>query len=390
MGVRVRQKVKGKGEPWWVFIAHNRKRTSRMIGDRGAAEEVASKIRAKLELGEFDWEEEKKEEKPVPTFKQYADSWLTTIAPATCKESTVQSYDTLLRIHVLPEFGTLTLKEINRGKIKDFIASKINAGYSASSVAHMKNAISNVLSKAVDAEVIAANPSLRIGKIAKKSNGNNDGNENEMIDPLTREETVTLLSTALTHFKNDYPIVLLLLRTGLRIGEAFALRWDDMDFNGRFIHVQRGLSRMKIQTPKSGKTRRVDMSPQLAEVLKAYKTECKKKGMALGLGNAPEYVFTNGKGGFIDGNNWRRRIFNKILDKAGLRKIRIHDLRHTYATLRIQKGDNIADVSKQLGHYSVTLTMDVYYYWLPGNKKSEVDALDDVIKEQKAAPNEEG
>ena len=99
MGVRVRQKVKGKGEPWWVFIAHNRKRTSRMIGDRGAAEEVASKIRAKLELGEFDFEPEKREPK-VPMFREYADSWLTTIAPATCKESTVQSYDTLLRIHV--------------------------------------------------------------------------------------------------------------------------------------------------------------------------------------------------------------------------------------------------------------------------------------------------
>ena len=77
-----------------------------------------------------------------------------------------------------------------------------------------------------------------------------------------------------------------------------------------------------------------------------------------------------------------------MLKKAKLRQIRIHDARHTYATLRISKGDNIADVSKQLGHYSVRLTMDVYYHWLPGNKKSEVDALDDVIEEQKAAVNE--
>jgi len=83
-------------------------------------------------------------------------------------------------------------------------------------------------------------------------------------------------------------------------------------------------------------------------------------------------------GSFIDVNNWRRRVFNKALDKAGLRKIRIHDLRHTYATLRLAKGDNIGDVSNQLGHHSPKLTWDIYYHWMPGKKKAEVDALDDV------------
>ena len=388
MGVTVRQKVKGKGQPWWVFVVHNGNRTSRRVGIKDAAVEVATKIQARLQLGQFNFEEEKKEEKPEPTFKEYANSWIKINAPAQCKEATVTSYDDLLRIHVLPEFGALKLKEITRGRIKDFIASKINDGYSASSATHMRNLISNVLNKAVDDEVIHANPSLRLGKIVQKPNGEGEGNESDKVDPLTREETTTLLSVALTHFKNDYPLILLLFRTGLRIGEAMALKWGDIDFNGRFIHVQRGLSRMKIQTPKSGKTRRVDMSPQLAEALTVHKTKCKGKGLALGLGDVPEYVFTDRKGGFIDLSNWRRRIFNKVLEKAKLRKIRIHDGRHTYATLRISKGDNIADVSKQLGHYSVRLTMDVYYHWLPGGKKSEVDALDDIIEEQKEAVNE--
>ena len=73
----------------------------------------------------------------------------------------------------------------------------------------------------------------------------------------------------------------------------------------------------------------------------------------MGLGALPEYIFTNSHGGLIDKDNWRRRVFAKALQKAGLRKVRIHDLRHTYATLRISKGDNIADVSNQLGHHSV-------------------------------------
>jgi len=97
----------------------------------------------------------------------------------------------------------------------------------------------------------------------------------------------------------------------------------------------------------------------------------------LGLGEEPEFVFTNTNGEFIDVNNWRRRTFNKALEKAKLRKIRIHDLRHTYATLRIGKGDNIDDVSKQVGHFSTKFTLDVYNHWMPGKKKAEVDALDD-------------
>jgi integrase len=77
-------------------------------------------------------------------------------------------------------------------------------------------------------------------------------------------------------------------------------------------------------------------------------------------------------------NNWRNRVFNKTLKKAGMRRIRIHDIRHSYATIRIQAGHNIADVSNQLGHHSIKFTMDVYYHWIPGKQKSEVDSLDNL------------
>jgi integrase len=101
MGVRVRQKVKGKGKPWWVFISHNGQRTSKKVGDKKAAGKVASKIRAKIQLGEFGFEEEK----PAPTFKEVADSWIKTTVPATCKKSTLRDYQDLLTNHVLPVFG---------------------------------------------------------------------------------------------------------------------------------------------------------------------------------------------------------------------------------------------------------------------------------------------
>jgi integrase len=369
MGVIVRQKVKGRGKPWWVFIAHKGQRASKLVGDKDAAEEVASTIRAQIQLGTYSFEEEK----PIPTFKEYADSWIKTTIPATCKPSTTRDYQDILRIHVLPVFGDMKISEITRGKVKDFLLEKVNQGYAGSTVTHMKNAISGILNKAVDDEVIPANPAHRIGRIIKAKDYKED------MDPLSQDELRKLLDAIQKDedLKAHYALFLLLARTGMRIGEALGLRWGDIDFNGRFIHVQRGLSRGSVELPKNGKTRRVDMSQQLTEALKVHLTESKKRGIALGLGDVPGYVFTNEKGGLLDKDNWRRRVFLKAVKKAGLREIRIHDLRHTYATLRISKGDNIQDVSNQLGHHSVKLTLDVYSHWIPGKQKAEVDALDD-------------
>jgi len=111
------------------------------------------------------------------------------------------------------------------------------------------------------------------------------------------------------------------------------------------------------------------------------------RNMHQGLGDLPEFVFLNEIGNLIDAAKLRTRVFNKALGKAELREIRIHDLRHTYATLRIQAGHNIADVSKQLGHHSVKFTMDVYYHWIPGAKKSEVDELDNLGDEKPTHPS---
>jgi len=395
MGVVVRQKEKGKGKPWWVFIAHNGKRTSRKVGDKRAAEKVASEIRAKLKLGQFNLEE--KRERPIPLFKHCAHAWIEITVPATCKESTVSDYQAILDNHVNPFFEDLKISEITEGKIKELIFSKVNAGKAGSTVSHIKNVVSGVLNQAVDDELIPTNPALNLGtKFMKKINdavesrkaSNGDEGKGEP-DPLTQKELKLLLNKVEIHYSEYYSLFLLLARTGIRIGEALGLQWGDIDFNSRFINLKRSLSRGKITTLKGKRGRRVDMSLQLAEALKGHKVKSKEKGMKLGLGDHPQYLFTNRLGGFVDVNNWRRRVFVKALEKAKLRHIRIHDLRHTYATLRITKGDNIADVSNQLGHFSETFTMKIYYHWMPGKKKAEVDELNDQEFRDKNEANDE-
>lgn len=127
------------------------------------------------------------------------------------------------------------------------------------------------------------------------------------------------------------------------------------------------------------------MSSGLGRVLKKHLVERKKETLKKGWKQEPEWLFYNENGGPIDLDNLRKRVFYKCLEKAGLRRIRIHDLRHTYATLRVAKGDNIKDVSEQLGHSDIQITCNTYAKWMPGSSKAEVDELD-----SKTAPTSAG
>lgn len=375
MGVKVRQKVKGK--EWWVFISHNNKRTSRKIGDRRAAEAVASKIEAKLALGEFDLDEKKS---PIPLFKDFAKSYMATYSASHHEESTQETYQQALDRHLLPYFGDMPLDEITRKDIKAFIAEKQKTStgkgspkkkkrLSPGTIRNQKAYLSAILSEAVDDEIIAFNPAARTGKLIKKA-------KTKEIFPFTWEEKDQFEKAMLPYSPRYYPLFLTALRTGMRLGELIALESGDLDFNGGFIDVRRAFSRGRLTTPKSGKSRRVDMSRGLAETLKQHLVSRKKESLKKGWGEPPDLLFYNEAGSRIDINHLRKRVFYKSLEKAGLRRIRIHDLRHTYATLRISKGDNILDVSKQLGHHSIKITIDTYSHWMPGGQKSQVDELD--------------
>jgi integrase len=92
-------------------------------------------------------------------------------------------------------------------------------------------------------------------------------------DPLTKEETALLLSTFMAHYPHHYAMALTLCRTGMRLGEAIGLQWGDIDFNSHFITVQRGRSKSRTETPKNGKSRKVDMSQQLTDALLRLKRE---------------------------------------------------------------------------------------------------------------------
>jgi len=375
MGVKVREKSKGSGE-WWVFINHNGWRRSKKIGrDKKTAEGVAEKLKAKLVLGDLDIE---KQQNKCPTFGEYSKKWLSFIF-VNRRESTHERYQQVLKDHVIPTFKNRTLDSITRGEVRDLLIKKAIK----LDVSVIRDVVSGVMGFAVDDELIKANP---VTGITKKLELKRDKGKD--VEPLTEIDLSSFLDKARTFVPEYYPFFLMAARTGMRLGELLAIRWGDLDFSHKiileggkveerpFIWVRRSYRRGRFTLPKNGKSRRVDMSPQLKATLQEHLTREKKKTLKEGRGEVPELVFH--RDGKVIEQNYIRRVFKRILTKASLAEIKFHALRHTFASLLLSKGESPVYVKEQLGHHSIQITVDIYGKWIQTERKAGVNRLDDA------------
>ncbi len=370
MGVNVREKPTGSGI-WWVFANHKGERKSLKVGrDKKTALKIAKVTEARLVLGDLDIDDFNKK---VPTLKKYAEKWFS--LPHKTGKGTMHTYKRNLELHVYPVLGNRPLDQLKRKDFKDMFNDLLTKGMAESNFQNIKSPLSRIFHEAMDDQLVQVNPlaGLSYSKASKID-----------IKPLTEEEVFTFLDAAKEYEGGRYyPIFLTLLRTGMRIGEALGLQWQDIDFKwdpkkkeGRQIHIQRHMVK-NVAKPgtKNGKTRTVDMTPVLSDTLRALKREKQKEALKTGRPFC-QYCFAMGDKTEPVSSQWMGITMPEILKLAGLPKMRIHDLRHTYATIRIMNSHNIADVSYQMGHSSIKITIDTYTHWKPGRFKSEVDKLD--------------
>jgi integrase len=226
--------------------------------------------------------------------------------------------------------------------------------------------------------MVTLNPAARLGRLLRSCK-----DRRAHIEPLTRQEVQTVLKAAEDRFKPLYPILLCAVRTGLRLGELIGLQWGDVDFRGSFLEVRRSVVLSQETTTKSHKIRRVDMSPQLKGVLQELKEvrqlEAMNKGQAL-----HSLVFLSPAGCLWDDRNLRRGYY-RCLEVAGIRQVRFHDLRHTYASLLIEQGATPKYIQEQMGHSSIQVTMDVYGHLFPSSNREWAGKLDESGWEPKSA-----
>jgi integrase len=378
-------------------------------------ESKANKKAAQDRLAEILQGDEANRPVETRTFQEYAEWWLKNVAKGSIKESTYQEYESVLKKHVYPTLSAVQFVDVKRPQIRQLIADKKAEGYEPATIRNIMAPVRSMYNQAIEDGITDKNPGDRIGKLNKRDKDK----PKKKIDALTRQQVQTFLQTAYEKRAHWYPLFLCACRTGLREGELIALKGTDVDFNGCFLHVQRNLSRGKISVTKNGRDRKVDMSDQLVSVLsellsarrsKALQEEFKKpaeerrdkdavvnEAMDNWLFQTPVVPRSElakkrrpdrePRGGTqLDPSNLRK-VFNRLLTAAKLRRVRFHDLRHTFASLLIQQGESLPYVRDQLGHSSIQITVDTYGHLVPGGNRAAVNKLDiEVLEKTETEP----
>jgi len=391
MGVSVRQQKRdGK---WYLYVRHAGERESRKFGTEEEANAVAAAVRHKIALGEYvaaGKREEpagKEETAQLPTLKEFFDKTMAPLWESTLAPGTYARYETSFRVHILPVLGELPLNEFTRDRIKKFVVSllqkcapkrshgeerqaeEIERKLSKDSIRNIIAALRGAFTEAVEHNLLAVNPASRMGKFYKEA-----GAVRDEVDTFTAEEIPLFLSAALEHFGfENYAMALTALHTGMRASELAGVQWRDVDFRQRFITVRRQFKDGKETRTKTKKARKVDISDALLKELQILRKRRQEEYLGRGKNEIPAWVFLSpgniiweegkqvgrAEGQPVDMVNFRNRVFLKACDKAGIRRRRLHDTRHTFASILLMAGESPAYVRDQLGHASIKMTVDV-------------------------------
>ena len=292
------------------------------------------------------------------TVGQWLDEWLDTYAVTKVKPLTYQSYAAVIKNHLKPAFGAVSLQSLRGSHVQKLYNEMLAKGRNAKTVINVSAVLRKSLDVAMKQGLITSNPcdAAELPKAMRKE-----------IKPLTDAEIPLFLEQIEKHeFRNAYALCLF---AGLREGECLGLSWSQVDFEKGRITVSQQLQKTKsghveyyiADTTKSGKPRTIEPPAICFDYLRDEKrrqAQNKLKGGEL-WNNEWNLVFANGVGRYIEIETFYRK-FKKVVAAIGRPDARVHDLRHTAATVAIASGADIKSVQSLLGHATAAFTLDVY------------------------------
>ena len=376
MGVKVRK----RNSKWYVVIDFHGRRKSKCVGTREAAEKVKREIESRLTLGDLGvFAQPKKAE----TFRAYAERWLKTEALQRCKISTVDFYEDYLKRYVWPLFGTKEITAISRDAVKEFTGSLCTRGLAKNTIRLAVAALRVVLSAAVEDGILVSNPAAKLGRFIETEKPEHQA---MAMEP---EEVDQFLAAVRGFCPQYHPLFMIAVRAGLRQGEILGLKWGDFQFGqgehdeNRYVLVQRRWYRGRFSTPKGKRDRRVDVSRELRHVLLELRDQRLLEAYQQGRSSIVDDLLFPGE----DGKPLRARklvesYFLPSLERAGLRRFRFHDLRHTFGSLLMEAGAPLPYVKDQMGHSSIQITADKYVHLIPRRNVHFIDRLDSQTTSQ--------
>jgi len=374
-------KARWHREAWWVITHHKGQRIRQRLGasptDRLAAEGRAAEINLDIANGRFDLAKLREQVRSARSpasgsrqslrFEDYVRAWHRKYTP-TFKHSYEKTAEGLIRLHLLPYFGSTALNEFTEDLLLAFIAAKLDEELSTSTIRNALTIVRRVLNLAEQEGLILRHPAKRIGQLLRKVDAR-QATEIRTVDTWTRDEVTALLKVAQEHEERFYPALALALATGMRRGEILGLKWADIDFGSARIAVRRALVRGVESTPKSRKSRTIASPPGLMALLLDVLADRRRQTLH-GSREVPEWVFPAETGGPLEERNFQRswyRVRRRATGEkhGGVRPLRFHCTRHTYASLALEAGKSVRWVADQLGHGNPEITLRTYTHALP-------------------------
>jgi integrase len=311
-------------------------------------------------------------------FEAFAQRWLKDYAAATVRPTTLGSYEMIARKHLIPELGLTPLTQLSPKRIQQYFTRKLESGLSSTTVRHHAMVLHKMLATAVREGVLAQNPADRV-----------DAPRNRDTEMLTLDEEHAQMFLAEARRSSPlFPLYLFVATTAVRMGEALGLAWKHLSLTlGTASIVQtvywlygsakEGRStQLLFGVPKSKRGKReVPLLPEAIEELIALRAEQDENRRLLGdRHHNHDLVFCQTNGTPLHPSDVRKD-FHRVLKRAGLPRIRFHDLRHTAASLWLQHGVHPKVVQELLGHATAAFTLQVYSHVLPGLKEQAVKEL---------------
>src|SRR3569833_1178837 len=316
----------------------------------------------------------------APTVADWLEHWLTTIAPRRVRQRTLESYESAVRKHLIPGIGRLRIDRLRPEHLDQLYTALLDAGYSPATVLRHHRILSRALTVAVQRGHVPRNVAALVDPPAQRSS--------DLATALSLEDAQAVLQAA-AHVRNSarWTVARAL---GLRQSESLALQWKDIDLLANTLTVRRSIHRVRgggliYEEPKSKRSHRTLALPLplVAELHRHTAAPLGEQVLAGSEWQDEDLVFAQPNGRPIDKktdyDDWTR-----LLQSARVRHVRLHDGRHTAATLLLTENVHPRVVMELLGHSQMRTTMDIYSHVMPALAREAADRMGAVLLTSKA------
>ena len=362
----IRKRSKGS---WTLWIDLGRdpetgKRKQQTMTVHGTKRDAERELRAtltRLEEGAY--------VKPAKlTVGEYLNQWIESYVVTNTSPRTVEGYQLIVRRHLIPNLGTIPLTQLQPSHVQNYYAKALsggrtdgNGGLSARTVLHIHRVLSEALTHAVKWQILIRNVALAVDPPRPK--------RPEMTTLSEDQVTAFLQAAAGSQYRELFTVA---VYTGMRRSELLGLRWKDVDLDLAQLSVTKTLHRTAdkgfvFTEPKTAKSRRtIALSPSICILLRKLREYQIAEKLLLGLKfKDDDLVFSKPDGAHYDPSGVTH-AFKRIVKRLGLPHVRLHDLRHTHASLMLKQGIHPKIVSERLGHSNIGITLDTYSHVMPG------------------------